>query len=109
MDTNQFWKDELLRINDGRILTCTLPTLDNTRCGNNARVNGLIGGHVYCIHRAIECNGKRFVVLRNPLGDSEWTGPWSNGSKEWDLKWLAFLPELGHTFKEDGQFIMQCR
>lgn len=80
MDTNQFWKDELLRINDGRILTCTLPTLDNTCCGNNARVNGLIGGHVYYIHRAIECNGKRFVVLRNLNGQDRGLMDRKNGT-----------------------------
>jgi hypothetical protein len=26
--------------------------------------------------RAVEAKGKRFVVIRNPWGDSEWTGPW---------------------------------
>ncbi len=39
---------------------------------------------------------------------SEWTGRWSDGSKEWTQEWLHFLPELGHEFGDDGQFVMEC-
>lgn len=79
------------------------------RSGQTSKISGLRGNHAYCIVRAVECNGKRFVILREPLGDSQWTGPWSDGSKEWTSEWLAFLPELGHSFEDDGQFIMLCR
>jgi hypothetical protein len=71
-------------------------------------VQGLIGDHSYSVLRAVECNGKRFVVVRNPWGKSEWTGRWSDGSKEWTQEWLQFLPELGHQFGNDGQFLMEC-
>ncbi|CAK5273732.1 unnamed protein product [Mycena citricolor] len=70
-------------------------------------VNGLIGAHAYSVLRAVEYNGKRFVVLRNPWGDSEWTGAWSDGSKEWTEEWLPALKALGHSFGEDGQFVME--
>jgi hypothetical protein len=52
--------------------------------------------------------GKRFVKLRNPWGDTEWTGRWSDGSKEWTAEWLTRLPELDHSFGNDGQFLMEC-
>ena len=39
---------------------------------------------------------------------SEWTGRWSDGSKEWTQEWLEILPKLGHTFGDDGQFVMEC-
>ncbi|KAG6910051.1 hypothetical protein DXG01_013497 [Tephrocybe rancida] len=70
-------------------------------------LNGLIGGHAYSVLRAVEYNNKRFVVLRNPWGDSEWKGPWSDGSKEWTKEWLPALEELEHSFGDDGQFVME--
>jgi hypothetical protein len=71
-------------------------------------VEGLIGNHAYSVLRAVECNGKRFVVVRNPWGKSEWTGRWSDGSKEWVQEWLEHLSTLGHQFGDDGQFVMEC-
>lgn len=47
-------------------------------------------------------------MLRNPWGKIEWTGRWSDGSKEWTKEWVGALDELGHSFGEDGQFIMEC-
>lgn len=35
------------------------------------------------------------------------TGRWSDGSKEWTPKWLSALDALGHTFGDDGAFIME--
>lgn len=71
-------------------------------------MQGLIGGHAYSVLRAVEVNGKRFVVVRNPWGKTEWTGRWSDGSKEWTQEWLEVLPKLGHSFGDDGQFVMEC-
>ena len=53
-------------------------------------------------------NGKRFLKIRNPWGDTEWIGRWSDGSKEWTKEWLDALPELGHKFGDDGEFLMEC-
>jgi len=75
----------------------------------NVTVNGLFGGHAYSVLRAVEYNGKRFVVIRNPWGRSEWTGPWSDGSKEWTPEWLPALQKLGHAFGDDGEFVMECK
>lgn len=72
-------------------------------------MQGLIGSHAYSVLRAVECRGKRFLVVRNPWGESEWTGPWSDGSKEWTKEWLEILDDLGHVFGDDGQFVMECR
>ncbi|KAF8799617.1 cysteine proteinase, partial [Phlegmacium glaucopus] len=78
--------------------------LTGTRSGaTGAKVQGLIGNHVYSVLRAVKCNGKRFVVIRNPWRKSEWTGRWSDGSKEWTQEWL----KLGHTSGDDGQFVME--
>jgi hypothetical protein len=58
--------------------------------------------------RAVEYKGKKFVVVRNPWGESEWIGPWSDGSKEWTGEWLSALAELKHGFGDDGEFVMEC-
>jgi len=71
-------------------------------------VNGLMGGHAYSVLRAVEYKQKRFVIIRNPWGNSEWTGPWSDGSKEWTPEWLPALGVLGHAFGNDGEFVMEC-
>jgi len=69
---------------------------------NDAKVQGLVGNHAYSVLRAVECHGKKFVIVRNPWGNSEWTGRWADGSKEWTQEWLNYLPEI-------GQFVMECR
>ncbi|KAF9009892.1 hypothetical protein BDQ17DRAFT_1299500 [Cyathus striatus] len=114
LDTDKFWTDELLRANKDRLFGCSFIPLSQTRKnsppGEDApTVQGLMGGHAYSVLRAVECRGKRFVVVRNPWGDTEWTGPWSDGSKEWKGKWLEVLPELGHVFGDDGQFVMEYK
>lgn len=72
-------------------------------------MKGLIGGHDYSVLRAVEHKGKRFLVIRNPWGKSEWTGPWSDGSKEWTKESMEVLSVLGHEFGDDGQFVMECK
>ncbi|KAG6915708.1 hypothetical protein DXG01_010302 [Tephrocybe rancida] len=108
LDIERFWKDELRKINHGKLFGCTFTELSSARNKNpTTSVNGLLGSHAYSILRAVEHAGKRFVVIRNPWGKSEWTGPWSDGSKEWTKEWLGALDVLGHTFGNDGQFVME--
>jgi Calpain family cysteine protease len=107
---DKFWNEELLRANKDRLFGCSFDNLDDSRSGEHSvTVNGLMGGHAYSVLRAVEHEGKRFVVIRNPWGNSEWTGPWSDGSKEWTPESLSLLRTLDHTFGNDGQFIMECQ
>ncbi|KAG6817326.1 hypothetical protein H0H93_007335 [Arthromyces matolae] len=101
-----FWTNELLHGTEVRLFGCSLSTtLENK---THVRVDGLLRGHAYSVLRAVEYKGKRFVVIRNPWGASEWRGPWSDGSKEWSKEWLPDALEiLGHTFGDDGQFVME--
>lgn len=109
LDTDKFWKEELIRADRDRLFGCSFDEISGARNGlQGMDVQGLIGDHAYSVLRAIECNGKRFVVIRNPWGKSEWTGSWSDGSKEWTQEWLRYLPTLGHQFGDDGQFVMEC-
>ncbi|KAJ3914411.1 hypothetical protein F5877DRAFT_50565 [Lentinula edodes] len=107
---DRFWNEELLKANQDRLFGCSYQGLDTSRSGDfDAKISGLIGNHAYSVLRAIEVKGKRFVVIRNPWGQSEWTGPWSDGSKEWTKEWLDLLPEIGHSFGDDGQFVMEYK
>jgi hypothetical protein len=80
--------------------------------GHEEEVDGLFSGHTYSILRAVESrSGKRFLVIRNPWGEGEWTGPWSDGAKEWtdEKNTIELLNEIGHEFGNDGQFVMECK
>ncbi|KIK66127.1 hypothetical protein GYMLUDRAFT_257995 [Collybiopsis luxurians FD-317 M1] len=110
LDPDRFWNEELTKANQDRLFGCSYQPLNTNRSGNyNAKINGLVGNHAYSVLRAVEVKGKRFVIVRNPWGKTEWTGPWSDGSKEWTKEWLDALPEIGHSFGDDGQFIMEYK
>jgi hypothetical protein len=103
LDIDRFWDEELTRANKGRLFGCSFDGLSSDRSGiSDAKVQGLIGNHSYSVLRAQSCNDK-------PWGNSEWTGKWSDGSKEWTQGWLQFLAQLGHEFGDDGQFVMECK
>ncbi|CAE6515547.1 unnamed protein product, partial [Rhizoctonia solani] len=105
LDEDRFWEDELLRVNQDRLFGCYIYNTDES--GESELINGLFAGHAYSVIAAIKVNGKRFVRLRNPWGKAEWTGRWSDGSKEWTPEWLALLPQLQHKFGDDGEFLME--
>ncbi|CAE6411522.1 unnamed protein product [Rhizoctonia solani] len=107
LDEERFWDDELLRVNQDRLFGCFIYNTDTS--GESELINGLFAGHAYSVIAALEVNGKRFLRLRNPWGKAEWTGPWSDGSKEWTPEWLALLPQLQHKFGDDGEFLMEYK
>ncbi|QRV85541.1 calpain family cysteine protease [Ceratobasidium sp. AG-Ba] len=102
LDTDEFWKNELMLANVDRLFGCSIK-----QDGADEEINGLLQGHAYSVVRAVEVNGKRFVRLRNPWGHHEWNGRWSDGSKEWTSEWMALLPQIGHRFGNDGEFVME--
>ncbi|KAJ7202645.1 hypothetical protein GGX14DRAFT_370195 [Mycena pura] len=110
LDKEKFWTDELLNANRDRLFACSFQGLSPTRNGTfNATVSGLWGNHAYAVLRALEHKGKRFLVLRNPCGQAEWNGPWSDGSKDWTPEWMDMLPALGHVFGDPGKFVMEYK
>ncbi|KAJ8509367.1 hypothetical protein ONZ45_g8452 [Pleurotus djamor] len=106
LDTDKFWREELTNANIDRLFGCAFDRLDTAQT-NHTEVNGLLGGRTYSVLRAVEIQGKRFVILCSPGGLSEWTGPWSDGSKEWTPEWVQLLPEIGHFFGNGGEFVME--
>ncbi|PWW77978.1 cysteine proteinase [Tuber magnatum] len=97
LDKDRFWNEELILANKDFLFAAGL-------LGNVAvERSGILSGHAYSVLKAREVNGKRFVLIRNPWGCTEWTGPWSDGSKEWTSEWMTLLE---HRFGDDGAFWM---
>uniref|UniRef100_A0A8C1JMZ2 calpain-2 n=1 Tax=Cyprinus carpio TaxID=7962 RepID=A0A8C1JMZ2_CYPCA len=66
----------------------------------------LVKGHAYSLTGATEVNYRgrkeKLVRMRNPWGQVEWTGAWSDGSSEWN----NISSERPNASAEDGEFWM---
>ncbi|XP_065055645.1 calpain-5-like isoform X2 [Rhopilema esculentum] len=79
---------------------------------------GLIKGHAYGItavekiplgdsfFSSFNTNRLFMIRLRNPWGEKEWNGPWSDGSAEWNKVSKKERDKLGITVENDGEFWM---
>ena len=79
--------------------------VDNlTKGGGKAPLDGLVPGHAYTLLTVRQACGVRLLRLRNPWGDHEWTGDWSDKSVLWSDKFkAAFEVEIN---EHDGAFWM---
>ncbi|KAK7090817.1 calpain-5-like [Littorina saxatilis] len=81
--------------------------------------NGLVKGHAYGVTavRDIHMKGSglfglfnreilQMICLRNPWGNKEWTGPFSDGSPEWDKITNSDKKKIGLVKEDDGEFWM---
>ena len=83
---------------------------------------GLYKGHAYSISKIIlmELKGNSFfsflkgnreklhmIRLRNPWGQGEWIGPWSDQSENWQRVPKSEREKLGLDFDDDGEFWME--
>ncbi|XP_077118658.1 calpain-3 isoform X2 [Ranitomeya variabilis] len=72
--------------------------------------SGLVKGHAYSLTGVEETQFKgekvKLVRLRNPWGQVEWNGSWSDNSKEWTIIDKSEKSRLQHQIKEDGEFWM---
>eukprot|EP00026_Physarum_polycephalum_P002846 Phypoly_transcript_02855.p1 GENE.Phypoly_transcript_02855~~Phypoly_transcript_02855.p1 ORF type:complete len:842 (+),score=77.87 Phypoly_transcript_02855:108-2633(+) len=69
-------------------------------------VRGLYVNHTYAILDCVEVDGVKFVVLRNPWGQAEWNGDWSDQSEKWTKLWKEKPFVQNYQFKDDGKFYM---
>uniref|UniRef100_A0A8D0ZV05 Calpain-9 n=1 Tax=Sus scrofa TaxID=9823 RepID=A0A8D0ZV05_PIG len=74
---------------------------------------GLIKGHAYTVTGVDQVNirGQKveLIRVRNPWGQVEWTGSWSDSSSEWRSVGPAEQKRLCHTALDDGEFWMAFR
>ncbi|KAL7992411.1 hypothetical protein Chor_016667 [Crotalus horridus] len=70
--------------------------------------NGLVTGHAYSVTGVEDTTLKgekiKLVRLRNPWGQVEWNGAWSDNSDEWNEIDNAEKVRLQHKIAEDGEF-----
>ncbi|XP_045717628.1 calpain-9 isoform X1 [Phyllostomus hastatus] len=71
---------------------------------------GLIKGHAYTVTGIdqVSLRGRRtkLIRVRNPWGQVEWNGSWSDSSPEWRAVGPAEQQRLRHTALDDGEFWM---
>jgi hypothetical protein len=63
--------------------------------------DGVVLGHAYSILDVREIEENRLLQMRNPWGQGEWKGRWSDNSREWNPRYKKLL---GWESKDDGKF-----
>ncbi|CAE7336536.1 DEK1 [Symbiodinium necroappetens] len=75
------------------------------KCGEGITNDGLVHGHVYSVLRVVEAFGNRLVCCRNPWGQGEWKGKWSDANSFGE--WTPEMKEAtNYRGGDDGTFWM---
>eukprot|EP00003_Mantamonas_plastica_P033400 TRINITY_DN9554_c0_g1_i2.p1 TRINITY_DN9554_c0_g1~~TRINITY_DN9554_c0_g1_i2.p1 ORF type:complete len:197 (-),score=63.77 TRINITY_DN9554_c0_g1_i2:92-682(-) len=99
VQNGKLWKIILRNIKEGFLMGCGFSASGGSIEGDMG--NGILMNHAYGLLDAQEKKGQRLLRIRNPWGESEWTGAWADNSKEWTKE---MLQAFGHTFADDGTF-----
>lgn len=75
----------------------------------NLNGTGLIKGHAYSISSAMTLkvnphHSVNLLRIRNPWGQGEWKGAWSDRSNEWRSIQQSLKAAIGLVIEEDGEF-----
>ncbi|CAF93330.1 unnamed protein product [Tetraodon nigroviridis] len=93
----------------GALLGCSI---DITSAADSEAVTGqkLVKGHAYSLTGAVEVTylgrQEKLVRMRNPWGQVEWTGAWSDGLCRRSSEWDNVQGDCPHANAEDGEFWM---
>lgn len=94
-----------MKVNEEFLFSCATGTFDRWQGSDLASALGargyIVRMHAYSIMEAREIRGNRLLKVRNPWGEGEWRGAWSDGSEQWTPEWMELL---NHRFGDDGQF-----
>ena len=79
------------------------PGVDNyTEKGGARKTGGIVPGHAYSVIGCKEYKNIRLMKVRNPWGQFEWEGAWSDKSNKWTKEMIdAFQPSFDVN---DGTF-----
>ncbi|XP_060538733.1 calpain-5 [Pantherophis guttatus] len=103
--------------NRGGLISCSIKAV--SAADMEARLGcGLVKGHAYAVtdvrkvrlgHGLLaffKSEKLDLIRLRNPWGEREWNGPWSDTSEEWQKVSSSEREKLGMTVEDDGEFWM---
>ncbi|XP_007651628.1 calpain-9 isoform X2 [Cricetulus griseus] len=93
----------------GSLLGCSID-IQNASESEARTPFGLIKGHAYTVTGLDQVNFQgrkiKLIRVRNPWGQVEWNGRWSDSSLEWRSVNLEEQKRLGHSALDDGEFWM---
>ncbi|XP_070807123.1 calpain-9 isoform X3 [Pituophis catenifer annectens] len=93
----------------GSLVGCSID-ISNAAESEARTPTGLIKGHAYSVTGIDEVNYRgqtvRLIRVRNPWGQVEWNGAWSDNSSEWNSLSPSEKQQLHHTTLDDGEFWM---
>ncbi|XP_058594056.1 calpain-3 isoform X3 [Neofelis nebulosa] len=96
-------------IERGSLMGCSIDTIVPVQYETRMAC-GLVKGHAYSVTGLEETLFKgekvKLVRLRNPWGQVEWNGSWSDSWKDWSFVDKAEKARLQHQVTEDGEFWM---
>nr|XP_033806506.1 calpain-5 [Geotrypetes seraphini] len=114
---NDFFERLLKVHNRGGLISCSIRA--TSAADMEARLDcGLVKGHAYAVtdvrkvrlgHGLLaffKSEKLEMIRMRNPWGEREWTGPWSDSSEEWQKVSKSEREKLGVTVEDDGEFWM---
>ncbi|CAM9890827.1 unnamed protein product [Lampetra planeri] len=93
----------------GSMMGCSIDVTNASE--SEARTsNGLVKGHAYSITGVDEVNYRgqkvKLLRIRNPWGEVEWNGAWSDHAPEWKALDQGERNRLQQVMAEDGEFWM---
>ncbi|XP_006778115.1 PREDICTED: calpain-3 isoform X5 [Myotis davidii] len=96
-------------IERGSLMGCSIDTIVPVQYETRMAC-GLVRGHAYSVTGLEEVMFKdekvKLVRLRNPWGQVEWTGSWSDGWKDWSFVDKDEKARLQQEVAEEGEFWM---
>ncbi|XP_055134848.1 calpain-3 isoform X3 [Symphalangus syndactylus] len=96
-------------IERGSLMGCSIDTIIPVQYETRMAC-GLVRGHAYSVTGLDEVLFKgekvKLVRLRNPWGQVEWNGSWSDSWKDWSFVDKDEKARLQHQVTEDGEFWM---
>ncbi|KAG0652363.1 Calpain-type cysteine protease DEK1 [Hyphodiscus hymeniophilus] len=101
-DKDLMWTEGLLQVNKHFLFGAGTREYGHPDPSELGR-QGIEDGHAYSVLRAVEYEGVRLLMVKNPWGETEWNGKWSDGSKEWTPD---AIKKLDYKFGNDGIFWM---
>nr|XP_029529011.1 calpain-9-like [Oncorhynchus nerka] len=103
------WKALSAALSRGSLLSCFIQASNYREIGT-VTAEGLVKGHAYAItdtDTVKKPDGEALLLrLRNPWGFVEYSGPWSDKSKDWDDVNAAEKKRIELKKSEDGEFWM---